>query len=119
MATLNLGGGITHISGRQKIVHLMKESHIEILALQETRVNHCSKEEHDDYTFYFSSGVSHETKVFAEQKREQHKQNANTGLSEIQLYNLDAEKHGVGIVYSDKLRHYKTADRWATPSRNF
>ena len=91
----------------KKIVHLMKESHIEILALQETRVNHCSKEEHDDYTFYFSSGVSHETKVFAEQKREQHKQCANTGLSEIQLYNLDAEKHGVGLVYSDKLRHYK------------
>ena len=73
LATINLGGGITHVSGRQKIVHLMKNNQIQILALQETRVNHCSMEEHDDYTFYFSSGISHEIKVSAEQKREQHR----------------------------------------------
>ena len=80
LATINLGGGITHISGRQNIVHLMKSNQIEILALQETRVNHCSMEEHDGYTFYFSSGISHEKKYL------QNKKENNTSNTQIQDY---------------------------------
>ena len=108
IATLNLGGGITHISGRQKIVHTMRVNQLDILALQETRVNTFSTEEHDGYTFYFSTSVTYEQKVEAEKVRQQQKQQEQPTLSEIELYNLDAEKHGVGIAYSSKLRPYKT-----------
>ena len=34
LASLNLDGGINHISGRQKIVHLMKQQNLDFLALQ-------------------------------------------------------------------------------------
>ena len=52
LATLNLNGGLTHISGREKIVHTMERNNIDILALQETRVNANAFENHGGYTFF-------------------------------------------------------------------
>ena len=103
IATLNLDGGITHLSGREKVIHLMKEHELDILTLQETRVNVNSVEVHDGYTFYFSTNITHDQKARADQKREQHRQQPQPSLTEIELYNLDAEKHGVAIVYSPQL----------------
>ena len=66
IAWLNLGKGINHLSGKKKIVHLMESQRIDILALQETRVNNKSAEHHDDYVFYFSTSVNQGQKSRAE-----------------------------------------------------
>ena len=68
-----MNGGLTHISGREKIVHTMEKNNIDILALQETRVNANAVETHGGYTFYFSTSVSHEQKAAAEITRTKEK----------------------------------------------
>ena len=103
LASLNLCGGITDTSGRQKIVHLMKENKIDILALQETRVNTDSMEIHDGFTFYFSTSVTDEVRTEAEKTRQHQNNLATKSMTEIELFNLDAEKHEVALVYSGKL----------------
>ena len=107
IATLNLDGGITHVSGRQKVVHTMVTNRIDVLALQETRVNSDTMEQHGDCCFYFSTGVTYERKKEAEQIRQQQRNMEEPSLSEIEMYNLDAEKQGVAIVYHKKLEKYK------------
>ena len=107
IASLNLGGGINHLSGRQKIVHLMESQRIDILALQETRVNNNSVEQHGDYIFYFSTSVNHEQKSRAEKERQRQSKLSCKTLSEIELYNLDAEKQGVALVYHKKMQKPK------------
>ena len=107
LASLNLDGGINHISGRQKIVHLMKQQHLDFLALQETRVNTDSTETHQGHTFYFSTSVTHEMRSEADKTRQTQNALQTKTLSALELYNLDAEKHGVGLVYSERMRHLK------------
>ena len=86
----------------------MKEHRIDFLGLQETKVNGCSKEEHDGYAVYFSSGITHEEISNAEKIRKRHKNREEATLSEIELYNLDAEKHGVALVCSQCLSIHKS-----------
>ena len=107
VATLNLDDGLTHVSGRQQIVHSMTVNKIDILALQETRVNSDVTEYHGGYTFHVSTNVSFEQKTAAENIREKERESANPTLTEIELYNLDAEKQGVWIVYSKRLSAYR------------
>ena len=107
IATLNLDGGIGHMSGREKIVHLMQSNNIDILALQETRINSDSYETHEGFGFYFSTSVSFENKKEADEIRKvQNARNVKT-MSEIELYNLDAEKHGVALVFGKSMRACK------------
>ena len=107
IASLNLGGGINHLSGRQKIVHLMESQRIDILALQETRVNNNCVEQHGDYAFYFSTSVNQEQKSHAEKERQRQSKLRCKTLSEIELYNLDAEKQGVALVYHKRMQKSK------------
>ena len=107
IATLNLDGGLNHVSGRQKIMHLMKQNELDILALQETRINSDSMEEHEGHTFYFSTSITYETKAEADSTRETQRNLLTKTLSEIELYNLDAEKQGVALVYGPKLKQCK------------
>ena len=111
IATLNLDGGLTHVSGRQKVVHSMMVNEIDILALQETRVNSDVVEYHGGYTFHFSTSVSFEQKSAAEKMREKERESANQTLTEIELYNLDAEKQGVSTASSKRLSAYKCDTR--------
>ena len=107
IATLNLDSGINHVLGRQKIKRLMKQNEIDIFALEETRVNSDSMEEHEGHTFYFSTSTTHETKADAENIREIQRNLHTKTLSEIELYNLDAEKQGVALANGPKLKHCK------------
>ena len=107
IASLNLGGGINHLSGRQKIVHLMKSQRIDILALQETRVNNNSVEQHGDYIFLFFHIRKPWTKSRAEKERQRQSKLSCKTLSEIELYNLDAEKQGVALVYHKRMQKPK------------
>ena len=107
LASLNLDGGINHISGRQKIVHLMKQQNLDFLALQETRVNTDSTKTHQGHTFYFSTSVTQEMRSEADKTRQTQNTLQTKTLSALELFNLDAEKHGVGLVYSERMRHLK------------
>ena len=106
LASLNLDGGINHVSGRQTIVHLMKTLKIDVLWLQETRVNRNCLEQHDNYVFLLL--VFHH--AWTKKPRRTSKKRT-TGpcsykeLSEIELYNLDAEKLGVGLVMHKLYTH--------------
>ena len=64
-------------------------------------------EEHEGHTFYFSTSIAYETKAEAENTRETQRNLHTKTLSEIELYNLDAEKQGVALVYGPKLKQYK------------
>ena len=88
-------------------MHLMKQNELDILALQETRVNSDSMEEHEGHSFYFSTSITYETKAEADSTRETQRNLLTKTLSEIELYNLDAEKQGVALVYGPKLKQCK------------
>ena len=90
-----------------KIVHLMKTLKIDVLGLQETRINRDCLEQHDDYVFYFSSSITHETRSHAERVRREQQDLVVKELSEIELYNLDAEKLGVGLVMHKRWNNSK------------
>lgn len=57
IASLNFRG-LASISKRERIVHLMMNHGIDILCLQETKINSNSKEVHDGYEMYWSSDVT-------------------------------------------------------------
>ena len=95
------------MSGGEKTVHLMDRNQIDFLALQETRINTDSREEHGGYVFYFSTSISYATKQEASRIRQEQNAMNNTTMSEIELYNLDAEKQGVALVYGKRLRFCK------------
>ena len=44
----------------------MTQNKIDILALQETRINTDSMENHEGFTFYFSTSVAYEDRIEAE-----------------------------------------------------
>ena len=60
MGTLNCRG-LNEQSKREQIMEIMRQLKIDVLALQETKVNHCSEEcrvkegSNDQYRFFFSS----------------------------------------------------------------
>ena len=54
IATLNCRG-LAELSKRQQLIHAMKKLHIDILALQETKIKTDSTETHDGYAFFFGS----------------------------------------------------------------
>ena len=63
-------------------------------------------EEQGDFT-YFATSVSYEQKAAAEVLRKQQQESPTPALTEIELYNLDTEKQGVGIVFSKRLQPNK------------
>ena len=81
---------------------------IDILAVQEARLNKSSLEVHDGYMLRFSADATRAQKSRANQKREQHRLQPQQSLTELELCNPDAEEHGGGIVYSfPQLARYK------------
>ena len=70
----------------------MEKNNIDLLALQETRVNANAVETHGGYTFYFSTSVSFEQTAAAEITRTKENESEVKTLTEIELHNLDAEK---------------------------
>ena len=102
IATLNLDGGLNHLSGRQKVIHLMTQNKIDILALQETRINTDSMENHEGFTFYFSTSVAYEDRIETEKTR-QEQNNAETKTTTLlELFNLDAENMGSQLSIAQK-----------------
>ena len=87
---------------RRKIVFYMISEEIDMLFLLETHINTNSKETHDDYCFYFSTSVTDEMRKKAQDKRDQIKKKGLmfSQTSNIAVHNIDAEKHGVGVVFS-------------------
>ena len=119
VASPNLNGGISHMSGREKIVHLMDRNEIDFLALQETRINTDSREEHGGYVFHFSTSISYATKKEASRIRQEQNAMNNKTMSEIELYNLDSEKQGVALLYGTKLRSCKLNVHQINDAGNF
>lgn len=111
--------GAAHLGAREKIVHFMKTQKIHILFLAETHVNTNSTEEHDGYTFIFSTKITDAQRAEADKKRQaKAKKRAKRkkrkgqpegeakGESNIELHNLDAEKLGVAVVYENAMDHH-------------
>ena len=71
ITTLILDGGLNHLSVRQKVIHFLKQNNIDILALQETRINADSMESHEVFTFYFSTSEICADQIEAEKPRQE------------------------------------------------
>ena len=70
IATFNAKGA-SHLSGREKFVHMMIKNERDVMMMQEMKVNTSSKGKHEDYTFLFSTGITDKQRAEAEQKREE------------------------------------------------
>ena len=91
IGTLNCKGA-NHISARENV-----------LFLQETRININTEEHHDQYCFIFSTRITDQQREEASKARDMVKaavgKGKQKGKNNLQLYNLDAEKLGVAVVY--------------------
>ena len=87
IGTLNCKGA-NHISAREKIVHMMKTN---------------TEELHDQYCFIFSTCITDQQREEASKARDMVKaavgKGKQKGRNNLQLYNLDAKKLGVAVVY--------------------
>ena len=97
--------GAAHLSAREKIVFSMKKLKLQILLLAEVHINSNSIEQHDGFDFIFSTNVSAEQIVNANNIRaENSKTPKGKGKTGLDLYNLDAEKLGMAVVYSHDIK---------------
>ena len=58
--------GLSSLSKRERVIHLMEKHSLDILCLQETKINSNSQENHDSYTMYWSTGVTDDARNKAE-----------------------------------------------------
>lgn len=110
--------GCAHLAARQKLICTMERNKIYILFLAETHINTNSTEEHDGYTFYFSTKITDKQRKEAEDMRKKQHQNKANGkgkgknpnkgntYSGIELHNLDAEKLGTAVIFNKQTRKY-------------
>ena len=97
VASLNCRG-LSSISRRERITHLMSKRNLDILCLQETKINSNLKELHDRYVMFWSSGISDDQRNKAtELKRSGKASSRNTAHKRI--FNEAIEHLGVGIIY--------------------
>ena len=68
----------------------------------EAHVNTNSKEMHDDYVFYFSTSVTDDQRKKGEEIRAslRGRSSNNDKISNIEAYNIDAEKLGMAVVFN-------------------
>ena len=103
VATLNCRG-LSSISRRERVIHTMHKHNIDVLCLQETKINSNSKETHDGYTMYWSSGISDEKRNKAESVKRAVPHRRTPQQAALMR---DAIEHlGVGIVISKRLGRY-------------
>ena len=91
--------GLNHISARQQVIHMMKTHKLDILCVQETHIN-----------THTSTSVTDKQREAAAKAREEQEMSKGRGKrkrSMLELYNLDAEKLGTGLVLSSCLNKHK------------
>ena len=103
VASLNCRG-LSSISKRERVIHLMTKHNIDILCLQETKINSNSKEIHDDFVMIWSSGVSDDNRNKAEELKRSGR--ASRTPEHNRTFRAAIEHLGVGIVYRKKLQKY-------------
>ena len=104
IATLNCRG-LASISKRERVIHLMTKHNIDILCLQETKINSNSKEEHDGFVMYWSSGVKDDSRNKAEDLKRSGRARRNN-QQDAQTFRNAIEHLGVGIVFKRKIQRY-------------
>ena len=98
IASLNCRG-LSSASKRERIIHLMVKEKIDVLCLQETKINYNSQETHLRYKFYWSTDISDDARNKASQLAASGKaarNNPNRGA----IFRNAIEHAGVGIVLS-------------------
>ena len=98
IASLNCRG-LSSASKRERIRHLMFKEKIDVLCLQETKINHNSQETHLRYKFYWSTDIPDDARNKASQlatSGRAARSNPNRGA----IFRDAVEHAGVGIVLS-------------------
>ena len=104
IASLNCRG-LSSVSKRERIIHLMSTEKIDILCLQETKINHNSQETHEKYTLYWSTGIPDDARNKASELARSGKasrNNPNRGA----VFRRAIEHAGVGVVLSPRAIKY-------------
>ena len=104
IASLNCRG-LSSASRRERVVHLMKKHAIDILCLQETKINSNAKECHDKYVMFWSSGIKDEDRNKAADLWRSGKA-SSSNRAHAQIFRNAIEHLGVGIVYAKHLEKY-------------
>ena len=89
---------------KRKIMHYMKKCRLDILVLAEAHVNTNSREQHDDYVFTYSTSITDDQRATAEKEKDNKNKrrrgakvdDENKDTSNIEIYNMAAEKNGHG-----------------------
>lgn len=71
--------GCSHLAAREKIICTMERHKIDILFLAETHKNTNNTEEHDGYTFYFSTKIIDKQRKEAEEARKTQRERRTYG----------------------------------------
>lgn len=104
VASLNCRG-LASISKRERVIHTMKKHKLDILCMQETKVNSNSSETHDGYLFYWSSDISDDARNKARDLKNSGKAKADN--PQHRRIFLDTIEHlGVGVVCAPRLKKY-------------
>ena len=102
IATLNCRG-LASISNRERIIHTMQKHKIDILCIQESKVNSNSREVHDGYEMFFSSSIKDDDRNKAyDLKRSGTASRDNPEHGRI--FRSSIEHLGVGIIFSKKVK---------------
>ena len=102
IATLNCRG-LASISNRERIIHTMQKHNIDILCIQESKVNSNSREVHDGYEMFFSSSIKDDDRNKAyDLKRSGTASRDNPEHGRI--FRSSIEHLGVGIIFSKKVK---------------
>jgi len=96
LASINVRG-LNDITKRQHITKWAEDNEVDILCMQETKINANTKENWGTYEAYFSTDIDAKTRDQAETKRHQGHKITRAEWQAI------AEHHGVGIAINKKL----------------
>ena len=91
--------GLSSISKRERIIHLMSKEKIDILCLQETKINHNSQKTHQKCTFYWSTGIPDDARNKATELARSGKASRKNPIHGV-VFRRAIEHAGVGVVLS-------------------
>ena len=95
IASLNCRG-LSSISKRERVIHLMEKYNLDILCLQETKINCNSREIHDDCILYWSTGVPDDARNKAENLKRSGRASKHNP-EPMRTFRATIEHLGVGI----------------------
>ena len=104
IATLNCRG-LSSLSKRERVIYLMHKNKIDVLCLQETKINSNSREEHDGFIMFWSSGIEDDCRNKAEELKRSGK-GCRNNAAHARIFRSAIEHLGVGIVYRKSLQSY-------------